>query len=40
MDDQAFAQWQELAQKQWDAFAKSAPNGQELMDLAKEVSGG
>lgn len=38
MDDDAFAQWQELAQKQWDAFATSAPNGQELLDLAKEVA--
>jgi TRAP-type C4-dicarboxylate transport system substrate-binding protein len=39
MDDEAFAQWEELAQKQWDAFAGSAPHGQELMDLAKEASG-
>ena len=39
MDDAAFDQWQTLAQKQWDAFAKSAPNGQELMDLAKKASG-
>lgn len=40
MDDEAFAQWEELAQKQWDAFAESAPNGQELMDLAKQASEG
>jgi len=39
MDDAAFAEWQALAEKQWDAFAESAPNGQELMDLAKEASG-
>ncbi|MFP5253051.1 MAG: TRAP transporter substrate-binding protein DctP [Actinomycetes bacterium] len=39
MDDDAFAQWQELAQKQWDKFASSAPNGEELMELAKEASG-
>jgi len=38
MDDDAFAEWQSLAEKQWDAFAKAAPNGQELMDLAKEVA--
>jgi TRAP-type C4-dicarboxylate transport system substrate-binding protein len=40
MDDEAFAQWEELAQKQWDAYAKSAPNGQELMDLAKQATEG
>ena len=39
MDDAAFAEWQTLAEKQWDAFAESAPHGQELMDLAKEASG-
>jgi len=39
MDDAAFAEWRTLAEKQWDAFAESAPNGQELMDLAKEASG-
>ncbi|MGN6575502.1 MAG: TRAP transporter substrate-binding protein DctP, partial [Nocardioides sp.] len=39
MDDAAFDEWQTLAEKQWDAFAKSAPNGQELMDLAKKASG-
>lgn len=38
MDDAAFAEWQQLAEKQWDKFATSAPNGQELMDLAKEAS--
>jgi len=37
MDDAAFDQWRELAQKQWDAYANSAPNGQELLDLAKQV---
>ncbi|HEU4512266.1 MAG TPA: TRAP transporter substrate-binding protein DctP [Nocardioidaceae bacterium] len=40
MDDEAFSQWQELAQKQWDAYATSAPNGQELMDLAKQATEG
>lgn len=39
MDDAAFDEWRVLAEKQWDAFAESAPNGQELMDLAKEASG-
>jgi TRAP-type C4-dicarboxylate transport system substrate-binding protein len=39
MDDAAFAEWQTLAEKQWEAYATSAPNGQELLDLAKEVSG-
>lgn len=39
MDDAAFAEWQKLAEKQWDAFAQSAPDGQELMELAKESSG-
>ncbi len=39
MDDEAFAQWQELAQKQWEDYAKSAPNGQELLDLAKAAAG-
>lgn len=38
MDDAAFAEWQELAEKQWDKFAGSAPNGEELMELAKEAS--
>jgi TRAP-type C4-dicarboxylate transport system substrate-binding protein len=39
MDDAAFDEWQALAEKQWDAFAKAAPNGQELLDLAKETAG-
>jgi TRAP-type C4-dicarboxylate transport system substrate-binding protein len=39
MDDAAFDEWQTLAEKQWNAFAESAPNGQELMDLAKKASG-
>jgi TRAP-type C4-dicarboxylate transport system substrate-binding protein len=39
MDDDAFAEWQKLAEKQWEKYAKSAPNGQELLDLAKEASG-
>jgi hypothetical protein len=39
MDDAAFDEWQALAEKQWDAYAQSAPNGQELLDLAKEAAG-
>ncbi|WP_036489926.1 TRAP transporter substrate-binding protein DctP [Nocardioides sp. CF8] len=38
MDDAAFSEWQALAEKQWDAFASSAPNGEELLDLAKKAS--
>jgi TRAP-type C4-dicarboxylate transport system substrate-binding protein len=38
MDDAAFDEWQKLAQKQWEDYAKSAPNGRELLDLAKEVA--
>jgi TRAP-type C4-dicarboxylate transport system substrate-binding protein len=37
MDDAAFDQWSDLAQEQWKKFAESAPNGQELLDLAREV---
>ena len=37
MDEQAFSQWEDLAQKQWDAFAKDVDTGQELLDLAKDV---
>jgi TRAP-type C4-dicarboxylate transport system substrate-binding protein len=39
MDDAAFAEWQELAKKQWDAFAKSVDGGQELLDLAQQAAG-
>lgn len=39
MDDDAFEQWRELAQPQWEAYAKAVPEGQELLDLAQEVSG-
>lgn len=39
MDDAAFEQWRELAQEQWTAYAESVEGGQELLDLAKEVSG-
>jgi TRAP-type C4-dicarboxylate transport system substrate-binding protein len=38
MDDAAFDQWRPLAEKQWEKFAKSAPHGRELLDLAKEAS--
>jgi TRAP-type C4-dicarboxylate transport system substrate-binding protein len=37
MDDAAFAEWETLAEKQWDKFASSVDNGQELLDLAKDV---
>jgi TRAP-type C4-dicarboxylate transport system substrate-binding protein len=37
MDDAAFDEWSKLAEEQWNAFAESAPNGQELLDLAREV---
>lgn len=37
MDDAAFAEWEELAQKQWEAFASDVDGGQELLDLAKDV---
>jgi TRAP-type C4-dicarboxylate transport system substrate-binding protein len=38
MDDSAFAEWETLAEKQWDKFASSVDNGQELLDLAKDVN--
>lgn len=38
MDDAAFAEWQKLAEKQWAAFAEAVDGGQELLDLAKQVS--
>ena len=37
MDDAAFGEWETLAEKQWDKFASSVDNGQELLDLAKDV---
>ena len=37
MDDAAFAQWETLAKKQWAKFASSVENGQELLDMAKDV---
>ena len=37
MDDAAFAQWETLAKKQWAKFASSVDNGQELLDMAKDV---
>ncbi|HVM26164.1 MAG TPA: TRAP transporter substrate-binding protein DctP [Mycobacteriales bacterium] len=40
MDDAAFEEWRELARPQWEAYATSAPNGRELLDLAKQVSAG
>ncbi len=38
MEDDDFAQWEELAKKQWDAFANEVDGGQELLDLAQDVS--
>lgn len=38
MDDAAFDEWRTLAEKQWEDYAESAPNGRELLDLAKDVS--
>lgn len=37
MDDAAFAEWEKLAQNQWDSFASEVDGGQELLDLAKDV---
>ena len=39
MDDEAFQQWRDLAQEQWQAYAESVEGGQEFLDLAKQVSG-
>jgi TRAP-type C4-dicarboxylate transport system substrate-binding protein len=39
MDDAAMEQWRELAEEQWAAFADGVPTGQELLDLALDVSG-
>lgn len=38
MDDAAFDEWRQLAEKQWEDYAESAPHGRELLDLAKDVS--
>ncbi|GAB7386857.1 TRAP transporter substrate-binding protein DctP [Bacillaceae bacterium] len=38
MDDQAFAQWLELAKPVWDKFAQEVEGGKELIDLAQKVS--
>jgi TRAP-type C4-dicarboxylate transport system substrate-binding protein len=37
MEDQAFEQWRELAQKQWEAFAATSPRAAELLELAQQV---
>lgn len=37
MSDEAFAQWRELAQEQWSAFAADVDGGQELLDLAQQA---
>jgi TRAP-type C4-dicarboxylate transport system substrate-binding protein len=39
MDDQAFDEWQKLSEKTaWRTFATENPEGQELLELAKQVS--
>lgn len=38
MDDAAFEQWMPLAEKQWQAYATNVDGGQELLDLAQQVS--
>lgn len=37
MDDDAYAQWLELAENQWDAFVEEVPSGQRLLDLALQI---
>ncbi|MPZ60403.1 MAG: C4-dicarboxylate ABC transporter substrate-binding protein, partial [Propionibacteriales bacterium] len=39
MDEAAFQEWQEASQPIWDNFASDVDNGQELIDLASQVSG-
>jgi TRAP-type C4-dicarboxylate transport system substrate-binding protein len=39
MDDQAFTEWRKLSEKTaWKSFAQENPEGQELLDLAKQIS--
>lgn len=38
MDDEAFEQWLELAKPVWEKFAQNVEGGQELLDLALQVS--
>jgi TRAP-type C4-dicarboxylate transport system substrate-binding protein len=38
MDDAAFDEWLELAKKQWQSYADEVEGGQELLDLAQQVS--
>ena len=38
MDDEAFEQWYELAKPIWEKFAQEVEGGQELIDLALQVS--
>ena len=40
MDDAAFDKWRELARPQWEAYASSAPNGRELLELAQQAAEG
>jgi TRAP-type C4-dicarboxylate transport system substrate-binding protein len=37
MDDQSFAEWQEVSQPVWDDFARDVEGGKELIELAKQV---
>jgi TRAP-type C4-dicarboxylate transport system substrate-binding protein len=37
MEDEAFEQWRELAQKQWEDFAATSPRAAELLELAQQV---
>jgi TRAP-type C4-dicarboxylate transport system substrate-binding protein len=38
MDNAAFERWREMSEPIWADFARDVPNGQELIDLAKQVS--
>lgn len=39
MDDASFGEWQSKAQPIWEDFAKEVDGGDELIDLARQVSG-
>lgn len=38
MSDEDFAEWQPVAEKQWESYANEIEGGQELLDLAKKVA--
>lgn len=40
MNDEAFAQWQDVSKQIWDRFSGQVKNGSELIDLALEVPTG